>query len=382
VINLALFTTSRAEYGLISSLIDEIDNDALIEYSLFVGGGHFAEAQGKSISEIVTGGRNIVEFDFLLSSDSEKTLSQSLSIESFQLASIFESNRFDFVVLLGDRIELLPIIQTAIIFRKPIVHIHGGEITEGAIDDQVRHMITKAAHIHFCIADEYKMNIRKMGEESWRIHNVGALGAGLIQSTNETSKKELFLSIGLDPEKPTVLMTYHPVTLEQELGTEDQVNNLFHALSKHNFQILITAPNIDLNHDIIFDIIHAECEKNEDYHFIATLGIVKFQALLHNALFVIGNSSSGVLEVPFFKIPTINIGDRQKGRLRHRSVIDTDYSESSITDAISIAISDNFRKSIVGMNYLFGNGTAAKQMLNILKSVTIDQKLMRKKLER
>jgi GDP/UDP-N,N'-diacetylbacillosamine 2-epimerase (hydrolysing) len=380
VIKLAFFTTSRAEYGLISSLIDEVENSNYADYYLFVGGGHLKESQGKSKTEIVSKRRNVVEFDFLLNSDSEKSLSHSLGIESFQLGDIFDSYQFDFVVVLGDRIELLPIVQTAILFRRPIVHIHGGEVTEGAIDDQVRHMITKAAHIHFCIAEEYKDNIRQMGEESWRIHNVGALGAGYKRTEKNDSQKELYASLGLDMEKPTVLMTYHPVTLEHQISTEEQMENIFDALAHFDFQILITAPNIDLNHSMIFEKIDDVCQKNEGYNFVRTLGIIKYQALLNYVSFVIGNSSSGVLEVPLFKKPTINIGDRQKGRLRHHSVIDTDYSVSSITAAISTAVSEKFRESIVDMKYLFGNGTAATQILKVLKSVRLDQGLMRKKM--
>ena len=373
-----IFTTSRAEFGLLSNLVHAIIEDQDSDYLLFAGGGHHLPSQGKSIQEIEDFGFKSINFDFFLSSDNEKSLTQSLGIELFQLSELFAFYAFDYVIVLGDRIELLPIVQAGIIHRKPIVHIHGGEITEGAIDDQIRHMITKASHVHFCAADEYKNNIVKMGEEESRVHCVGALGVDSIVRSNTIPKDKLFKKLSLDPDKPTVLLTYHPVTLELDISSSEQIMSVFNALEPFKFQLLITAPNVDSSHQSLFDSIQTEVSRHPEYTFINSLGNVNYQSMLRYVEFVIGNSSSGLLEVPYFKIPTINIGDRQKGRIQHRSIINTDYSEASIRKGIVKAIEPAFRESLYQMKYKFGKGDSAKRIVQIMKSITIDQKLMRK----
>lgn len=376
---IAIFTTTRAEFGLLSSLIDQIEQHETLSYLLFVGGSHYLNSQGNSLQEIHAKGYSYSSFDFLIENDSERALADSLAGEATMLAKVFTENSFDWVCVLGDRIELLPIVSSAIIFRKPIIHIHGGEITEGAIDNQIRHMVTKSAHLHFVACSEYRQNIIRMGEEAWRVHNVGALGVDTIKKSLALCK--IVPHIKLDTKKPLILMTYHPVTLEDQISIETQINNLFDALDHYKFQVVITAPNIDPSHSGLFDIITKRVEANPDYYFIRTLGIYRYQALLNYVEFVIGNSSSGILEVPFVKIPTVNIGDRQKGRIRHLSVIDTDYTTASIVDGIKKAINPAFLRKIQKMDYLFGDGKAANRIAEIIEKTEVNRKLLRKKLE-
>jgi len=378
---IGIFTTSRAEFGLLSSFIDTILQDDTLYLKLFVGGGHFLDKQGKSIKEIAERQYTWIPFDFFLNTDSKKTLAQSMGIETFQLADIFAQHKFDFVCVLGDRIELLPIVQTSIIFGKPIIHIHGGEITEGALDDQVRHMITKASHLHFAACENYRQNIIKMGEEERRVFNVGALCIDSIKKTNPLSKKELFDKYQMDIGKPTILLTYHPVTLEFDVSTKMQVENLFSALDFYDFQLLITAPNIDAEHVSLFEIINREVKNHKEYYFCSSLGIINYHSMLSYVDFAIGNSSSGIVEVPYFKIPTVNIGDRQKGRIRHKSIIDTGYGVEDIKDGIAQAVEPRFRESLSDMDYKFGNGHAAEKIVEIIKKLPINSRLMRKKLE-
>jgi GDP/UDP-N,N'-diacetylbacillosamine 2-epimerase (hydrolysing) len=378
---IAIFTTSRAEFGLLSNLLDAIVLDDALDYLLFAGGSHHLNTQGRSIQEMRSMEYHPIPFDFFLSSDNEKTLTQSMGVELFQLSEIFSKYNFDFVTVLGDRIELLSIVHAAIIFRKPIIHIHGGEVTEGALDEQIRHMITKASHIHFCVCKEYQQNVMKMGEEDWRVHDVGALGIDSITKREVKSQAELFSKYSLKVNLPTVLMTYHPVTLEQRISAETQIQNVFSALEYFKFQLVITAPNIDSDNHYLFDIIQENIINNSDYHFIESMGIVNYQSMLRCVEFTIGNSSSGILEVPFFKIPTVNIGDRQKGRIRHDSVIDVDYSTESIKEGILRALDPEFRSSLLAMDYKFGDGHAAERIVKILKGVEIDQHLIRKKLD-
>jgi len=381
MITIGIFTTSRAEFGLLSNLIDGIILDNDLDYQLFVGGGHHLKDQGHSNNEIIEKKYKHVNFDFLTNSDSKKELTKSLGTELYQLSDIFLDWKFDYVAILGDRIELLPIVQTAIIFRKPIIHLHGGEITEGAWDDQIRHMISKAAHLHFCATEEYGQNIINMGEEKWRVHNVGALGIDTIVKNQSISKEELFTKYSLDLALPTILLTYHPVTLELEITAKSQIENLFSALNGYAFQVIITAPNVDSNHQPIFDIIEKETKLHHNYHFIRSLGINNYQSMLKYVEFVIGNSSSGIIEVPYFRIPTINIGDRQKGRIRHSSVIDTDYTVGLIRDAINKAVDPGFKESIKDMEYKFGDGHATERIIEIIKKNKIDKDILRKKLE-
>ena len=381
MIKLAIFTTSRAEFGLLSNLVDAVIQAEDMDYLLFVGGSHYLESQGKSISEIEERGYTSIPFNFLEDEDSEIALTRSMGSELTQLGVLFQEFEFDFVVVLGDRIELLPIVQASIIFRKPIVHIHGGEVTLGALDDQVRHMITKASHLHFCAAEAYRQNIMNMGEEAWRVHNVGALGVDSIVGDTPIPKTELYQYYTLDPQRPAALMTYHPVTLEFATSIEDQIDNLFAALDHFPHQLIITAPNIDGGNEILFEKIQAEVAGRKGYVFIQTMGMRRYQSMLNYVDFVIGNSSSGILEAPFYKIPTINIGDRQKGRIRHPSVIDCDYAVDSIVTAIGRSLDPVFLTGLENMEYLFGSGEAAKKIVRILRSVPIDQKLMRKCLE-
>ncbi|MCD4795151.1 MAG: UDP-N-acetylglucosamine 2-epimerase [Bacteroidales bacterium] len=378
---IAIFTTTRAEFGILKPLISELNNDELTEVLLFVGGTHLIKEHGNTINEIETNNFKISKtFDYLLNEDSPYSLVKSLGIETFELANIFNDFYFDAVCVLGDRYELLPIVQSAILFRKPIIHLHGGERTEGAIDEQIRHMITKAAHLHFAACDDYSQNIIKLGEESFRVHNTGALAVDNMSLQNRKTKKQLFSELKLNTEKRTVLMTYHPVTLETKISPKVQIENLFSALEGYNFQLVITAPNMDSGRNEILKIIQNNVSKNPNYKYIESLGAINFHNLITFSEFIIGNSSGGIVEVPFFKKPSINIGDRQNGRIRHESIIDTDYSVNLIKDGIEKTLNPVFLNQISKMKYKFGNGNTAKKMVSIIKNTNFDSNLLRKRL--
>lgn len=378
---LAIFTTTRAEFGLLSPLIKKLEKESGLNYKLFVGGAHLTSTQGQTIEEIKEEGFTITEtFDYLSVDNTIFGLSNSLATETTQISSIFEKHDFDFACVPGDRYELLPIVQTAILYRKPIIHIHGGEATQGAIDEQIRHMITKAAHIHFASCKEYYQNIRKMGEQDWRVFNTGALTVENIQELANITKTELFKDLGLNTSEKTILMTYHPVTLETQISAKEQIQNVFDAIEAYDLQVVITAPNMDSENNIILDEINKRKENNK-YRFVPSLGAKKYLSLLRYVEFVIGNSSSGILEVPYFKVPTINIGKRQDGRIRHRSIIDCDYDKASVSQSIDKSLSTNFRESLRDMDYKFGDGTASKKMIEAIKSVKDRKDLMIKKLD-
>lgn len=379
---IAFFTTTRAEFGILKPLIQEVNNSASFKALVFVGGTHIKKEHGYTIEEIIQQNIQITYvFDYLLNENTPASLAKSLGIATLELSNIFSSFQFDIVCLLGDRFELLSIASVAILFRKPIIHIHGGEISEGAIDDQIRHMISKASHIHFATCDTYANNLRLMGEADWRIYNTGALSVDNMINNPKLPKHELFKSLGLKPDLDTIVLTYHPVTLEFKVSPVQQILNIFRALEHHRFQIVITSPNCDMDRNEVLQVIHQEITKTPNYHYIESLGTINYQNLVQYCNFIIGNSSSGVIEVPFFKIPSINIGDRQKGRIMHKSVINTDYSIDSIKEGIKTAISKEFSESIKVMDYKFGNRDIAKKMLGIISSIEINESLLRKKSE-
>ena len=371
----AIFSTSRADFGIFEALLNHGNFN---EYHLFVGGMHLLDNLGKSLAD--TKCYNITEtFDFLSANDTASDKINSLAKEYILLREIFQKYDFDAVMILGDRFELIPIVHTALIYNKVILHLHGGEITEGAMDEQIRHMITKAAHLHFAACEKYAENIKKMGEESWRVHNVGALGMDNMLSIEPITKTILFNQLGLDLKKELVICTYHPVTLEFGITPLQQFENMMSALDNYKGQILMTAPNIDLSYSQILQAIESYSDKGIAI-FVKHLGVQRYLSLISHSDFVIGNSSSGILEVPYYKIPTINIGDRQKGRIRHKSVIDTEYTVESIQKGMEKALDPTFRNSIKDMEYKFGDGHTAEKIIDILKHVKIDQRLLRKRL--
>jgi len=381
-IRVAIFTTTRAEFGILSPLIRQMMQDKDTELLLFVGGTHLAIEHGNTIKEIVDQGFKINgTFDYLLNEDTSFSLEKSVGIASIELAYIFENHEFDFVCVLGDRFEILAIVSSAILFKKPIIHLHGGEATEGLIDEQIRHMITKGAHLHFASCEDYAKNIRKMGEPDWRIYNTGALGIDNIVKNERLPKKTLFAELGLDENKRLAIMTYHPVTLEFDISPPDQIQNVLSALEDFDLQLVVTSPNIEVDRDKIVNFIQKKVDQHQRYVFVDSLGTKKYHSLIPHSEFVIGNSSSGIIEVPYFKVPTVNIGDRQTGRICHESVIDTDYSVASIKKGIQKALSKDFRDSLKEMSFKFGDGHAAEKMVEIIKSIKVDQNFLRKRLE-
>jgi len=378
--NIAFFTTSRADFGQLVELIQPISRDNDIDYKLFVGGSHLADEYGKTISEIEDSEIEITAiFDYLLNGDEALSLTHSAGLATYELASIFKNYDFDFVCILGDRFELLSIVTAALIFCKPIIHISGGEVSEGALDNQVRHMITKAAHIHFASCDIYADNIRKMGEKNTHVFNHGVLALEAMTLDKLLTKNEVFNNLSINTEKQTVLLTYHPVTLEKT-PVEEQMKNIFKVLDKFDFQVVLSAPNIEVNREKILRFIQKKVAKHRNYHFFHSLGSLNYNSLIPHCKMVIGNSSSGMLQVPFLRVPTINIGERQKGRIRHLSVIDTGNDIESITKGINKALDKNFLDKISEMEFIFSNGNVAEKMIDTIKSIDIDFELLQKKL--
>ena len=377
---IAFFTTTRAEFGIFSSFINKVNEDDYFEYFLFVGGTHLNNEYGKTIIEIEQSGLTITDtFDYLQEGDSSSSLAVSSGHCVIEVANLFGKYEFDIICILGDRYELIPIVLNAILFNKPIIHWGGGEVTEGVIDNQIRNMITKAAQIHFVATKEYAKNLINMGEDKNRVFVTGSPVVETFQKFKPLSKQELFKQLGLDFNLPVVLLTYHPVSIEFDISPIQQITNVFESLKRFNFQIVVTSPNLESDRKIIMEYIREQVSGNSNINYFKSLGIKKYHSLIPYCSFLIGNSSSGMFEAPYFKVPTVNIGDRQKGRFKHESIIDTDYNTESIVEGIDKAMSDSFIKMLIEMDYEFGNGDASSKAISILKATTINQQLIRKK---
>tara|TARA_B100000161_G_C33551393_1_gene415592 strand:- start:392 stop:1534 length:1143 start_codon:yes stop_codon:yes gene_type:complete len=377
---IAIFTTTRSDISILTPLIKKIKKTEKISYLLFVGGTHLDKDYGSTKKEILLDKITIHGyFDYLVKGDSKKSLSLSLANAHAQINNLFTKHKFDYVCVLGDRFEKMAIVNNAVIYNKPIIHLHGGEITEGVIDNQIRNMISKASHLHFVICEFYKKQLIKMGERRSRIFNLGSLAIDLIKNVKKLSKEVLFDKIKIKLNIPVVILTYHPVTLEKKISEKIQIKNIFDVLKKTNYQIVVTAPGHENGRKIINDYIKKISLKNKRIIYVKSLGHNLLFNLLPHCKFMIGNSSSGIIEAPFFKIPTINIGDRQKGRYKHASVINCSYSKNSIQKAINLASSIKFKKKILKSKFFFGNGKSSEKILKQILKVQINEQLLRKK---
>jgi len=379
-----ILTTTRADYSLLRWIIKEFQNSSGFETYVVVGGMHLSEVYGYTVREILRDKlENVIQVPFLSASSSATALISSVGNGLIQISQVFSIHKPDFLILLGDRYELFILAISALMHRVPIIHLHGGEITEGVIDEQVRHAITKMAHIHMPSTEFYAENISKMGEEGWRIHVVGASGLENIKRLKFYSKKEIFELSGIDVDKPTALCTYHPVTLESEESVTWQVDNLLEALSKLDLQIVFTRPNAEVGSDKIVETIKNFVSKNDKAYFFDSLGPRLYLSFLKYVKAVVGNSSSGIIEAPSFHLPTINIGNRQKGRFKPESVIQTGYLVSEIAKGLEKALYDKeFLERIKYIKNPYGDGNTSKYVVEAVKKIVKvpKEKLLKKKL--
>lgn len=380
--NIAVITGTRAEYGLLKNTIKCINEDADLNLQLIVTGAHLSEKYGYTIREIQDDGFNIDEkIDILMEEKNEKNIAVEMSNLIAESSKVYDKLKPDIILVLGDRYEIFAAVIASMTKNIPIAHISGGEITEGAMDEQIRHSITKMAHIHFPGALEYAENIKKMGEEEWRIFNVGDPGIENIMLTKLFAREEIKDKIGVDVNENTMLVTFHPVTLEIN-DTKEYIDNLILALSKtNNNNIIITYPNSDNGGDIIIKQILEFEKTNNKVRVFKNLGSLLYLSVLNQCGIVIGNSSSGIVEAPFMKKPVINIGNRQKGRLLANNIINCDYSIDSISKAIKKAVSIEFKEFVKENTIsLYGEGETSKKIVKVLKEIELGEKLIKKKL--
>ena len=362
---IAIFTGTRAEYGLLYWLLKDIKADPDLELQLLVSAMHLSPEFGMTYKQIEKDGFIINEkVEMLLSSDSAVGTAKSIGLGVIGFADALTRMKPDILVILGDRFEALAVAQAAMILRIPIAHIHGGEITEGAYDDAIRHAITKLSFLHFTSAETHRNRVIQLGESPERVFNVGAVGLDHLMRSKFMSIDELGESLNFKLKKPYLLVTYHPVTLASEPAKETFLNLLSAIDEFSDLQVILTYPNADDGGREIIPLLEEYASKNSERVLaIPSLGQKRYLSAVKHAQAVIGNSSSGIIEVPSFGIPTVNIGERQRGRLAAESVISCAPNTESIMEAINIALTSNFEQVVNP----YGKGQASEAILEELK---------------
>ena len=368
-----IVTGSRAEYGLLYWLIKEVEADKNLKLQLIATGMHLSSEFGLTYKEIEKDFKIDKKIDMHLSSDTSIGISKSMSIAQTSFAKAYIELKPDIVVVLGDRYEIFSAVSSAMISRIPIAHLHGGEATEGSIDEAIRHCITKMSHLHFTATEEYSKRVMQLGEDSKRVFNVGGAGIENIKRLKLLTKVKFEKSINFKLKKKNVLVTFHPVTLEIKTSKKhfQELLNSIDELEDTN--IIFTKANSDADGKIINQMIDKYTSKNSDKSIgVASLGQLNYLSALQYVDFVIGNSSSGLLEAPSFRIGTINIGDRQNGRIKADSVVDCLPNKKSIKKAIKIVYSKKFQKFLKDVKNPYGDGCASKKIIKVLKSVKLE----------
>ncbi|MEK4248259.1 UDP-N-acetylglucosamine 2-epimerase [Paenibacillus sp. FSL W7-1287] len=377
---ICIVTGTRAEYGLLKWLMKQINEDELLELQIIATGMHLSTEFGLTYQQIEQDGFYINEkVEMLLSSDTPQAIVKSVGLGTILFSEALSRLQPDIVVLLGDRFEIFSAAQAAMLMRIPIAHIHGGELTEGAVDDPIRHSITKMSQIHFAATEHYRQRIIQMGEQPETVYNVGALGIEGIVNTKLLNKSELANSIGFSNLNQYFLVTLHPTTLEKSLS-EQQIQSLLAALDEYQeYQIIFTKANADTEGRVINQYIDEYVVANSERCVVyQSLGQLRYLSAMKHCVAVVGNSSSGILEAPFLNIPTVDIGVRQKGRLKAASIVECEFEPQSIKNAIDYALTNEMKIKIKTMDLVYGNGNASSQIKKILKQIKLDNIIIKR----
>lgn len=378
---ICVVTGTRAEYHLLFPLIKKIEEDKECILFLAVTGSHLSDKYGNTYKDIEKDDFKIhAKISILQESDSPNEINTAMAkaIEGF--SNYYKEIKPDIVVLLGDRYELLAVAIVAMNYQIPIAHIHGGETTEGAIDECIRHAISKMSYLHFTSCEAYRKRVIQLGEAPNRVFNVGALGIENIKYQKRLSLEELEDSLNFKLSGRFAVITFHPVTLEDNTA-EEEFNQLLEALDcLPNLKVIFTKANADSGGLCINRMIDNYVEKHSDRCISAfSLGMTRYLSALQYASVVIGNSSSGIIETPSFRVPTVNIGDRQKGRIQAKNIINCTPEKSKIYQSITKALSKEFREYIKDTNNPYGDGEVSEKILNIIKSYLSHEKIELKK---
>jgi GDP/UDP-N,N'-diacetylbacillosamine 2-epimerase (hydrolysing) len=365
-------TGSRAEYGLLRWVMQGIQKDSELELQIIVTGMHLSNAFGLTFKEIESDGFSIdVKIDLLNSKDTPVGIAESMGRGLTEFAKAFDNLKPDIIVVLGDRFEIFSAVSAALIARIPVAHLHGGESTLGAFDEALRHSITKMSHLHFVAAEEYKKRVIQLGENPKNVFLVGGLGVDSIKKIELLNRQELEDVLGFRLDRKNLMVTFHPVTLENDTATQ-QMKELLSALSKlEDTKLVFTLPNADTGGHALIKMIEEFVSKNGNAKGFASLGQLVYFSCISHFDGVIGNSSSGLAEVPSFRKGTINIGDRQLGRLQASSVINCGPKKNEILNAIDKLYSTDFQRNLAEIINPYGEGGASAKVVQVLKDVPL-----------
>lgn len=376
---IGVVTTSRADYGIYLPVLRRIQDEPGLALRLLVTGMHLSRRFGMTVKDIEADAFVISERVKMLSNlDDPQAIAKAMARGTAGFAEVFARSRPDILVVLGDRFEMHAAAIAALPFKIPVAHIHGGELTEGAIDDALRHSMTKLSHLHFVATEDYGRRLVQMGEEPWRVTIAGAPSLDNLANLKRLSSADLEIRFGLRVTTDTILVTFHPATLEFE-DAGRQVEELMTALKVSGRPIIFTMPNADTGGQVIREHIRRFIRSEPSAQWVESLGTEGYFSVLALCAAMVGNSSSGLLEAPSFGLPVVNVGSRQRGRVRGANVIDVDNGWENIVDGIRQATDPVFRKSLQGMANPYGDGKAAHRIVSKLAEVTISTGLIIKR---
>ncbi len=367
-----IITGSRAEYDLLKPIIQKISKEKNFNLTVIATGSHLLKKFGHTYKEIIKDKILIQKKIHILNNrDDEKSICNSISLGIKRFSSILSKEKYDYIIVLGDRYEILSFVIAASFFNIPIIHFSGGEVTSGTIDDNIRHAITKFSKFHFVSNEVYRKRVIQLGENPKNVFNVGSTSPENIQKEKTLRKSELEKVIDFKFKERNFLITYHPSSYEKDFGLNN-LRILLKVLSKfNNFGIIFTMPNSDIKNNDFFSLIKKFVKKNKNSKYFSSLGRRKYFSCIAHSNVIIGNSSSGIIEVPNFKKPTLNLGKRQKGRLLSKSIINCEkVTKKKLLKLIKRSISSNFQKKLKKINNPYYKKNTTNNIIKILKNIT------------
>jgi GDP/UDP-N,N'-diacetylbacillosamine 2-epimerase (hydrolysing) len=370
---ICVVTSSRADYGLLRWVMHGIKDDPELKLQIIATGMHLSPTFGQTYRVIEEDGFRVdAKVEILGSSDSPATIAASMGLALAGTANAFSDLKPDLVVVLGDRFEIFAAAAAALVTKIPVAHLHGGETTVGAFDEAFRHSITKMSHLHFVATDEYRSRVLQLGENPKNVYLVGGVGIDSIKNLPLLSKEDFENQLGIKLDTKSLLITFHPVTLDSE-SPEQQMKELLAALSHlHDTTLIFTMPNADTGGRVLIDMIEKFVSQNKNAKVFTSLGQLKYLSCISHVDGVVGNSSSGLTEVPTFRKGTINVGDRQLGRIQASSVINCEPKEKDIKRAIEALYSLDFKSNLADTTNPYGEGGASARIVKVLKEASLE----------
>lgn len=369
---ICVVTGTRADYGLLYWPIKELQNLKDVQVKLVATGSHLSSKHGLTVNAIKGDGFPLdAEIDIEINGDRPGDILRSMAITLNKFSDYFENNRPDLLLVLGDRYEIFAVTQAAMVYNIPIAHIHGGEVTEGAIDDSIRHSITKMSQWHFTSTEEYRNRVIQMGEDPARVFCVGAPGLDNITKLKLLNKGELEKNLGCIFNKKNILVTFHPVTISEK-QTIEETKNFFSALAmlSEDISFFITMPNADTYSSNILPVIeNLKKEHSARVNLFTSLGQLRYLSLMKQVDVVAGNSSSGIIEAPFMGKAVVNVGDRQKGRATSQHIIHVAGDDKRIFAAIEMALTDSFQQQLKGFESIYGDGASGLRIAKLISQI-------------